>query len=288
VTVASLWGCVLAAGESAGSSSNDLRFLQNDQIRIGIRLSSVAAVAWFSQVGGPNLIDGFDRGRLLQQSYYGDADGSVWDKTPWRWNAVQGGGFRGESARVLELKQTTEEITARTLPKHWATGQDLPEVLMEERIRLSGPVATLHFRMTYHGEHVHAARDQEIPALFVERRLSTLVCYDGQEPWTNGPLHQFRPGFPNEYFNCSEHWAAWIDEDTGRGLGICVPQASRFTCYRVGEIAETGSCSYVAPLTKFAIEPGVEFQYRVFLTIGSVDEIRERFHQLQKTVSMAN
>jgi hypothetical protein len=282
------WNCTLRADESRVAPSPDFRFLQNEQVRIGIRLSSGAAVAWFSQVEGPNLINIYDRGRLLQQSYYGDVDGSVWAKTPWCWNAVQGGSFRGESAKVLELKQSDDELFARTLPKHWATGRDLPEVTLEERIRLSGPVATLRFRMSYDGAHSHAARDQEIPALFVERRLSMLVTYDGQSPWTNGKLRELHPGFPNEYYDCSEGWAAWIDESTGTGIGISVPRTTRLTCYRVGEIGEAGSCSYLAPLINLALAPGVKFEYDASLTIGSIEQIRSRFRQIHEAVNAPN
>ena len=38
--------------------------------------------------------------------------------------------------------------------------------------------------------------------------------------------------------------------------------------------------SYFAPLTKFAILPGKVFEYDIYLTLGTVSEIRERFSAL--------
>ena len=39
-----------------------------------------------------------DEGRFVQQSYYGEADGSKRDGKDWVWNPIQGGGWRGQEA----------------------------------------------------------------------------------------------------------------------------------------------------------------------------------------------
>ena len=102
-------------------------------------------------------------------------------------------------------------------------------------------------------------------------------------PWTNDKLHRSIPGWPNESRTLTENWAAYVD-DTDFGLGVYVPVANRLTCYRFGDgRADHGSCSYFAPLTTFAITPGFTFDYKVHLTIGTLDQIRSRITDLHNS-----
>jgi hypothetical protein len=268
------------AGAADNRSTNDFLFIDNGQLRLGVNRAWGAGIAWFSESDGRNLVNHWDHGRLIQQSYYGEKDGSLWNKTPWKWNPVQGGDWRGHPARVLEVKSGTNWIHARSQAKHWASGADLTNVVLEEWIGLTGTVATVRFKMTYSGTNAHPARDHEIPAFFVEPDLETLILYDGTEPWTNGALHRSKPGWPNESRHITEHWAAYVGTNDW-GIGAYVPEAGRLTCYRFGDgRADHGSCSYFAPLTNFAITPGKVFEYDLYLTIGSAGEIRRRFSRM--------
>jgi hypothetical protein len=252
-------------------------YLENRQIKLGIKISSGAAIGWFSPAKSTrNLLNHWDKGRLIQQSYYGNADGSLWDKQPWRWNPVQGGDWVGNPARVLETKPEKYKFYARTMGRHWAAQKDLPEVIFEEWISLEHDVAKIKYRMTYTGTETHANRDHEIPAVFLEPDLDTLVLYEGDRPRTNAPVTRLKPGWPNEGHRMTEHWAAYVDKDDF-GLGVLVPRADKLTCYRFGDgKPEHGSCSYFAPLTQFPITPGTIFEYEMFLTCGTSIEIRKR------------
>jgi hypothetical protein len=84
--------------------TNDWLYLDNGQIRLGVKKTSGCAIGYFSAAASAkNLLNNFDRGRFVQQSYYGDPDGSFWAGKPWRWNPVQGGGWQGGGAKLLEL-----------------------------------------------------------------------------------------------------------------------------------------------------------------------------------------
>lgn len=266
------------------SETNDFLFIDNGSVRLGIKRTSGAGIAWFSQSGSSqNLINHWDRGRLIQQSYYGNKDDSLWNKQPWHWNPVQGGDWRGSGAKVLELRSTTNTLYSKTLPKHWAGGHDLTNTVMEQWITLTGAVAHIRFKFTYTGSETHTAHDQEIPAVFIEPEYKHLVLYDGDKPWTDAPLHRSIPGWPNEGRNMTEHWAAYVN-DKDFGLGVLVPVASRLTCYRFGDgNREHGSCSYFAPLITFAIKPGFTFEYDACLTIGSVAQIRAGFKKVSQS-----
>lgn len=159
---------------------------------------------------------------------------------------------------------------------------------MEASIRLDGPVAYIRFGFDYRGEAEHAPRHQELPAVFVDAAYPNLVRYDGDEPWTGGEVARNVPGWPNEGARATEHWAAYVN-DEDKGIGVFFPGTSDLTAYRFegdGTQGPEGSaCSYFSPLRTFAVTPGLEFEYDVYLTLGTVETIRERFGRIEETVS---
>lgn len=268
--------CLSALGVSGATADDQWMFLSNHHIKVGIKKTAGGAIGWLSTTdSSENLINHHDQGRLIQQSYYGKNDGSLWAKQPWRWNPVQGGDYTGHPTKILELTADEESLYVKTLPKHWASGEDLSEVTFEQKITLDGPVVKIHYQMSYQGTERHPVHDQEIPAVFLDSRLSTLVFYDGDQPLTAQPLTRKQPGFPNERYRCPEHWVAYVNQHDF-GVGVAVSVANEFTCYRFGETGTPGACSYFAPLVQFAIEPGFTFEYDCFVTIGTTTEIRDR------------
>lgn len=258
------------------------KFLQNGEVKIGVDLSSGGSIFWFSEVGRDrNLLNHMDRGRFVQQSYYGNPDGSVWADKPWCWNPVQGGDYKGKPAKVEEVREAAGSIYLKSIPVNWAGGQDLEECRMEEWITLEGGVAHLRFRFTYQGKESHAARHQELPAVFVDAALADLVYYKGDAPWKNQPVTKERPGWPNQYRRVDEDWAGFIGAD-GRGLGVFFPGTKDLTTYRhPGPEGPRGpGCSYFAPIRTLAITPAFVLENDVYLTIGTPDEMRARFQPL--------
>lgn len=261
--------------------------IENGEIRLGADLASGGGIFYFSRVAPTrNVLNHADKGRFIQQSYYGDLDGTKWDGKPWRWNPVQGGNYQNIPATVLAKKVEPSSLYVKTRPRHWASGDDLRDVVMEEWLSLEGAVARLRFRFQYTGKRSFAPHHQELPAVFVDYGLNNLVFYAGPHPWTGGELEKMNPGFPNEYGKTTESWAAWVD-DTGWGLGIYFPGSTEFTCYRYEGDGKAGpegmACSYVSPIQTWAVTPGLVYEYEVFITIGTIDEIRKTFHDLHQT-----
>jgi hypothetical protein len=273
---------ILAAKPSAPMVMQE-KFLSNGQIKIGVDLSSGGSIFWFSELpSDQNLLNHCDRGRFIQQSYYGKKDGSVWAKKPWRWNPVQGGDYKGKPAQVLESRVNSEqELYVKSVPVNWAGGEDLKECIMEEWITLKGVTAQIHFRFTYLGTETHPPAHQELPAVFMDYALTDMVFYSGDKPWTGAPIAKERPGWPNESRTSTEQWAGYVGAD-GRGLGVYFPGNSKLTTYRhpgpSGPLG--GGCSYFAPVTTMQIKPGFVHDYTISLTIGTADEMRARFHAL--------
>ncbi len=148
----------------AQSSEADpkLRYLENGQIKVGLKIDSGAGIAWISAGGqAPNLVNAFDRGRLIQQSYYGTPDVRFGINNLGAGIPVQGGDWRGASSQVLDLQIDQHTAYAKTLPKHWASGEDITSATMQQWIELSGPVAKIKYRFEQRNGADHPAHHQE-------------------------------------------------------------------------------------------------------------------------------
>jgi len=274
--------------EVTGPDRNPSRpkFLENEEVRIGVDLDSGGGIFYFSEKKKErNLLNHYDKGRFIQQSYYGDEDGSVWDGKPWTWNPVQGGGYRGEAAKVLEHRKTENQLYVKSISKNWATGKDLPDCIMEETITLEKEIAKIHFKFTYSGEKIQKPRHQELPAVFTDYDLSEMVYYSGESPWSNQPLTRKTPGWPNENAKATESWAAFVNQSDW-GIGVYFPEKTELTCYRYEGDRKSGpmgsACSYFAPILTFAISKGLVYEYDIYLKIGTAAEIRDSFSEIWK------
>ena len=277
---------ICVAQNAIHSDPQDYVWLANDKVRVGLKKSSGGAIFWVSPAdSNKSLINSYDRGRLIQQSWYGKPDGSLWNTKPWRWNPVQGGDWQGKSATILEQKNEATTSWLRTQPIHWATGDVLKDCVMEQAISLDAELIHVRYRFIYSGTEAHPAQHQELPAFFVEPEFATLVLYEGGQPWTGGELARSSPAFPNEYKKTTEHWAAYVN-DMDQGIGCFVPVADELTCYRFSaEKRSPASCSYFAPIRTLAITPGFKWDYEVWITMGSVAEIRKRFQTIALTTT---
>ncbi|MBT7255157.1 MAG: sulfatase-like hydrolase/transferase, partial [Planctomycetaceae bacterium] len=268
--------------------SDDWYFLDNGLIRIGVDRSRGAGIGYLSpSTTHGNVLNHFDEGRFIQQSYYGKKDGSMWNGKPWNYNPVQGGSWKGDSSQILEFHKHNLEQTifSRVQPQHWATGATCPEAVMQQTISLDGEVARVQFQWTYSGENQMLARHQEMPAVFVDAALENLVYRD------QGKLERRVPQWPNEYGTASGQWFAYVDKSDW-GIGVFTPGTTSFTCYRAkgnGKQGPQGSaCFYVAPLRTFSLSTGQVVRYDVYLTLGKLADIEKRFNAVQQQRKIAD
>jgi hypothetical protein len=273
-------------------------FMSNPRLRVGldarrggaiVHLSSfVMPAAW----SGKNVLNDFDLGRLIQQSYYGCEDSSCWHTRAWKWNPVQAGSWQNRPSGLVQFQSLGEpaaRVFARTVPRNWGGQQLLQDVLLDTDAQLMADHVALTFTMRYTGTAPHPIMTQEIPAFFADRRLGALVFYDGTAPWTDDTLDFVFPGGTNAYYTPTEKWAAYVDPASGFGVGIFVPVASGLTAYRVGPDGSnaTSDCSYFAMTTRFAIQPGAVFSYTAYLTLGRLDEMRGIFKRINGEIVAA-
>jgi hypothetical protein len=144
----------------AQATPQDWVYLENGHLKAGVRRDAGACLGFLALANGKNVLNSYDHGRFVQQSYYGRPDGSFWDKQPWRFNPVQGGDYKGHPATVLAFNAEPTKLYSNTRPKHWATGADIPEMEMEQWIALTDDLLHLRIRMTYSGTEKHPAAHQ--------------------------------------------------------------------------------------------------------------------------------
>lgn len=282
-------GSAMALNTHTSSPEGSWEYLDNGTLKIGVDLSRGACIGFFGESKtGRNLLNHFDEGRFIQQSYYGQEDGSDWNGKPWVYNPIQGGSWQRIPAKVQQFKTTGNMLYAKIEPRHWASGKLCPEMMMAQKIVLDGQIARISFLMKYDGPDQGEPRHQELPAVFIDGALPNFYYT------TNGVLTAASPRILAEngeegsdglaYGASSSEWVAYLD-DNGWGVGIYTPGTAEFTVYRARGDGTTGpsgsACSYVAPLRTFALTKGLEVKYDVYLTIGSLDEIKSRFERLK-------
>ena len=104
--------------------------LSNEFLTVGVDPARGGGICWLSAPGQANLLNAFDCGRFVQQSYYGRDDGSMWNGKPWRWNPVQCGSWQNAPARVLACRlEGPDHILTEVIPRNWA-GAILPNLPM--------------------------------------------------------------------------------------------------------------------------------------------------------------
>lgn len=270
---------MLTVGEPATAVAPRWSILDNGSVQIGVDVNHGAAIGIFARSSdGHNFLNSTDAGRYMQQSYYGNPNGGVWNGMPWVFNPVQGGDAFHNPSQLLEFSNNSTTIYAKTRPKDWALNNVDTPSLMEEWITLRGDVAHVRFRFTYTGTETHNVRDQEVPAFFVQPQTKHLVYYGGSSPWTGSPVTKVIPPTlgqqPQMYFTPTEGWAAYVN-DAGYGIGLYHPGVRKGTAYFCG------NCSYFALLDVFGISQGFVYDYNAYLKIGTVAQIRDTFNNIR-------
>jgi hypothetical protein len=265
-----LLAMLMLGSPPASQAEERWAYLENAALKIGIDLQRGGAIGWLSTPKGENVLNTYDAGRYVQQSYYGDPDGSVWDKQPWRYNPVQGGSWKDEPARVLDWRREGETLYVKTEPRQWASGLPVPEMVMEQWVSLAGSIARVRHRMTYTGPAMKEARHQELPAVFLSPRFETLLLGS-----VSGEGQRLLPAAKNEYHPVSQRWCAWQAAD-GLCVGLSFSHTDQITTYRVRN-GDKADCSYLAPLLTFPLVPGTVKAHELQLMIGTWEEVQSRF-----------
>ncbi len=277
-------------------------YLENDRYFVGVLLAWGGTLSYIEdkldgdeEIG--NLINRYDPGRLIQQSYYGVNDGpyytaALYNGQKWGYNPVQGGDLYGNASKLVDVRVLEEgkSIYIKCRPLDWAKQNEMTPSYMENIYTLTedGAIRVWNRFVDFFGVP-HPARHAELPAFYTISHLGTFHYYNGTAPWTGGayetlPDEPFWAGRKEAYHKIvagnTETWAAWTNPE-GYGIGLYVPGVEQMLAgrheYNGSKDPLNNGTSYVAPLRTMQMVSFVPFEYEYVIAAGSISEMREVF-----------
>lgn len=273
--------------------AEEVQFLDNGMVRIGIDLSIGGAITYFADnEEGINMVNSRDWGRQIQMSFYSGPNpfepAGKKPKSSWAhlgWNPIQSGDSFGNRSEVVDYSNDGETLYVKCIPMHWPLDNQPGECSFETWIQLDGATAKVRSRLNntrrdttqYHG------RSQELPAVYTNGPWYRLITYQGTRPFTGDELTEIpikkkkRGEFIWSRFQATENWAALVDKD-GHGLGVWTHGASKF----IGGFhlkpgsggPKDGPTGYIAPLHTEILDHNIQYEFNYRLIAGTIEEIR--------------
>ena len=276
--------------------------LNNATVKVGVNCTNYGgAIAWLSSNGGVNLVNNYDKGRQIQQSYYAGTNvvaanqSSSW--SPWPWNPITVGDAYGHVSPVLILSTNAGQIYVKTQPMLWDRNNQMSQSYMEQWITLHPTltnVVVVDSRFTCFRDPNDewggpVTRNQELPAVYFVSALNTIKAYTNNLPWSTNALVTIPNSpssgtFPWVSYKPTEEWTACVDVSSF-GAGVYTPIAT--TAFLAGKAGSAsswntydGSTMYIAPIANRAFTANSVFSYRYYLAVGSLSAIRSAFYIL--------
>lgn len=277
---------------TAFADEPQMRFLENDRVKVGVDLRLGGAITWLSRGGGgENRVNNFDHGRQVQLSFYSgpvpfEADGQK-PSEHWRhlgWNPIQAGDDFGHGSRIVEERCDARSIYVKCVPLQWPLNNVPGECTFESWLELDGAVVKGRARLNNarSDRTQYAAREQELPAVYANASFYRVVSYTGARPFSGDAVAVIPKStgkHPWAFWSGTEQWSALLDE-TDQGIGLITPGRIRFTGGFAGKPGPNdtrgSSTGYVASPAMEILDHNITFEYRYELLPGSLNEIRAR------------
>lgn len=291
--------CALAAvAAGAGAQQTADTFVENAAIRVGVNLKWGGAITHVSVPGGPNIINSADLGRQIQQSYYsgppnyqreGKRKSPAWSGFPW--NPIQTGDAYHNGSKVLEHRVADGELYVKTVPMLWPMDNDPGECVMETWIKLlpGGSKFSYRARLTNarSDKTQYRGSSQEVPAVYVNGPWHRLMTYQGDKPFTGGPITEVRndhsEGWPWVNYLPTEAWAALVNEQ-GTGIGVVVERPMEFHGGFAGQRGKGGEkdgpTGYMSPIATEILDHNLVYEYHCTFVVGSLEQVRAEARRL--------
>lgn len=269
---------------------------KNGRAEIGINYASQGNVRNTSV----NLLNNYDTGRLVQQSYYGTYGGGNDGYEPgqfsgmtWCYNPVMGGDKGNTNSKIVDFVATSTSIYVKCRPMDWGKVNSPTYSYMESTYTLDGRNVIVNNRFTDYSPYTHVRANQELPALYVSEPLYRLVYCTDTTPWDHGNLDMVS-GLPDwngvwPTFKSTENWWAWVNGDDANpfGIGLYVPNVTEVTggIHKFGgnvgnDASKAAPTSYIAPLRQMTIRVFKPIEYSYALICGTLPEIRASVYDL--------
>lgn len=272
--------------------ADDLSMLDNGMVRIGIDREKGGSITWLSWANYPeNMVNLFDPGRLIQQSYYAGrsldrkAQGQSNAWSPWPWNPIQGGGV-GSWGRASVVRRTAEGgLYSETIPKLWDMPDEPARALMRQWTSFEpgmSDVIRVRCELVCQREEDDrwgraTFRAQEIPACYFTRNFSRVKSYLGEGKWRD---ESHPPGPPWGKTDPPLNVMA-LFEEKGQGVALFSPSATQhwnFGPHRkeVSRNPTAGPCMHVAPIDRVKLDAKSTYRVRYWLVVGDIATLSQR------------
>jgi hypothetical protein len=280
--------CLILALTFSAIAEDKIDYLDNGVIRIGINLDLGGSITYLADAKSKeNIVNSFDWGRQIQQSYYSGPVPFQNPKPEWKglgWNPIQSGDCYGNRSKILEHTNDGKTLYVKTVPMHWPLNNVPGECSMETWIELDASTAKIRCRLNNarSDKTAYGARSQELPAIYTVGTLWKLMTYTGAEPFTGGELERIKKiptgsSFPWAHFRATENWAALVN-DKDWGLGVFTPGTFAYIGGFNGKEnsggIKDGPCGYIAPLQNEIIDHNIIYDYSYTLVLGNLSDIR--------------
>ena len=285
--------------EEAPVQAEKTYFFENERYRVGVELCWGGGLSYLADKACPvegleNILNDFDTGRLIQQSYYGTSEPpyvkGVFMGNPWCYNPVQGGDRGNHKSKLVDARVSENEVYVKCRPRDWGHDGGTTYAYMENWYRLEGDYLVVDNRFVDFSGWNHPKNGQEVPAFYTVSYLNNYFWYDGDQPWTDGDLSvkSDLPFWPDDWPYCTfvpkagntETWSAFVD-DNGYGLGLYTPNITRTIAgrhmYDASKDPHAASCNYIAPLRVVRLQCFKPVTYSYLITAGQLEDIRARF-----------
>ncbi len=268
-------------------------WIEKNGVRLGITLEMGGAISSLCDDAAPegytNLLNRYDPGRLVQQSYYGTGEAPYelgeFMGNPWPYNPVQGGDRGGNRSRIMDYTRTDDEIFIRSQPYDWGHVGSVTPSYMENRYSFTeNGLILVENRFTDFSGYCHPVKHQELPAFYVVSALDIFTWEDGGVRKSRDDLI-FWPLAKDQHFllNDPDHaFSIWHDV-SGYGVGLAVPgtdilYAGRHEHNGSKDPHDNGT-NYTAPLKTVQLQFAKPLSYRYLLAVGNLDEIAEHLRE---------
>lgn len=285
--------------------SQNWKSVNTDWVTLKVDRNAAGAIAWVSDdVKNPyrNLVNRWDHGRYIQQSYYGNTNRYgpyTWNGSGWQWNPIEGGHWNegrsvNNSDRLIEVSGSSGSNSAWLYTKarcanfgtsaYGDSDVDTDHVIIEKRIDIKYDVIKCVITTTVGAGalgHKGSYANHESPALWLDPRLNTIVS-EGSAPYS---------AYPSQTRIHSSHWVAALEQNGGYGMGVLSPSTTRFRCDKHGSnVAADGPNSgtrdgtaYITPLIGFEFydKAGTVYTHTFYIVMGNQSYIQSRINELK-------
>ncbi len=231
-----------------GSTATQTRVDTKDMFNSGIYNSEGTYTG--TQSEKVNLINTYDAGRYLQQSYYGTSDKpyveSEYNNADWPYNPVQGGNAVKETSKIIDYKVTDEYVYIKARPLDWAKWSDdyaenanregydaiwgddyITDTYVEAWYYFQGDVIKVSNRKVDYSGLPEATHSQEYPALYLIEPLNHFVYNNvsAENAWKNDNCEtQTNVDYVRPTDGSSTYWNIKDQMVSGRLMNIEEPE----------------------------------------------------------------